>query len=215
MDSPAAKNGGEANRCGYHGVSSSTIIKHNRRHIMFRWPVSVVLVLLWGAAPVVADETAGCPAFLDHDLPKLHSSESVNLCELAAGKPMLVVNTASFCGFTNQFKGLEQLHQRYGKEGLVVVGFASNDFRQEADTEEEAATICFKNFGVTFTMIAPGPVTGAGATPMFAHINQQSQPPRWNFTKYLLDDRGQVVESFLSSVRPGDKQVTQAVESVL
>jgi len=182
---------------------------------MFRWPVSVVLVLLWGAAPVVADETAGCPAFLDHDLPKLHSSESVNLCELAAGKPMLVVNTASFCGFTNQFKGLEQLHQRYGKEGLVVVGFASNDFRQEADTEEEAATICFKNFGVTFTMIAPGPVTGAGATPMFAHINQQSQPPRWNFTKYLLDDRGQVVESFLSSVRPGDKQVTQAVESVL
>jgi len=182
---------------------------------MFRWPISVALVLLWGATPAVADETAGCPAFLNHDLPKLHSSESVNLCELAAGKPMLVVNTASFCGFTNQFKGLEQLHQRYGKEGLVVVGFASNDFRQEADTEEEAATICFVNFGVTFTMIAPGSVTGADATPVFAHINQQSQPPRWNFTKYLLNDRGQVVESFLSSVRPSDKQVTQAVESVL
>jgi glutathione peroxidase len=215
MDSQAVKNGGAANRCGRHGVTSSTINKDNRRHIMLRWPISVALVLLWGSAPLLADETAGCPAFLDHDLPKLHSSDSVNLCELAAGKPMLVVNTASFCGFTNQFEGLEQLHQRYGKEGLVVVGFASNDFRQEADTEEEAATICFINFGVTFTMIAPGPVTGANATPVFAHINQQSQPPRWNFTKYLLNDRGQVVESFSSSVRPGDKQITQAVESVL
>ena len=182
---------------------------------MFRWPVSVALLLLWGTAPVVAEETVGCPAFLDHDLPKLHSKNTVNLCELAAGKPMLVVNTASFCGFTSQFKDLEQLHQRYGKEGLVVVGFASNDFRQEADTEEEAATICFKNFGVTFTMIAPGPVTGANATPVFAHINQQSQPPQWNFTKYLLNDQGQVVESFSSSVLPSDKQITQAVESVL
>ena len=70
---------------------------------MFRWPVSVVLLLLWGAAPVVAEETVGCPAFLDHDLPKLHSKNTVNLCELAAGTPMLVVNTASFCGFTSQF----------------------------------------------------------------------------------------------------------------
>jgi glutathione peroxidase len=182
---------------------------------MRRWPISIALILLWSSSPLLADETAACPAFLNHELPKLHSSDSVNLCKLAAGKPMLVVNTASFCGFTNQFKGLEQLHQRYGKDGLVVVGFASNDFRQEADTEEEAATICFKNFGVTFTMIAPGPVTGANATPVFAHINQQSQPPRWNFTKYLLNGRGQVVESFSSSVRPGDKQVTQAVESVL
>ena len=182
---------------------------------MLKWPISIALVFLWGSSPLLADETAVCPAFLNHELPKLHSSDSVNLCELAAGKPMLVVNTASFCGFTNQFTGLEQLHQRYGKDGLVVVGFASNDFRQEADTEEEAATICFKNFGVTFTMIAPGPVTGANATPVFAHINQQSQPPRWNFTKYLLNGRGQVVESFSSSVRPGDKQVIQAVESVL
>lgn len=121
---------------------------------------------------------------------------------------------ASFCGFTNQFAGLEKLHQRYAKEGLVVVGFASNDFHQEAETEAEAATICFKNFGVTFIMIAPGPVTGEGATPVFAHINRQSSPPRWNFTKYLLNDQGKVVNSCSSGVRPGDRQITQAVESL-
>ncbi len=182
---------------------------------MVKMLLSGVLVLTLGASSALADDTSVCPAFLDHDLPRLHSKDSVNLCELAAGKPLLVVNTASFCGFTGQFKGLEELHQRYGKQGLVVVGFASDDFRQEAETEAEAATICFKNFGVTFTMIAPGPVTGPLATPLFAHINQSSQPPRWNFTKYVLDASGQVVKSFSSSVRPGDAQIAQALESVL
>lgn len=177
--------------------------------------VAVVLMLALGATPAMADDKASCPAFLDHELPKLHSKDSVNLCELAAGKPLLVINTASFCGFTGQFKGLEELHQRYRQQGLVVVGFASDDFSQEADTEAEAATICFKNFGVTFTMIAPGPVTGPSATPLFAHINQNSQAPRWNFTKYVLDANGQVIKSFPSSVSPGDSQIAQAIESVL
>jgi glutathione peroxidase len=97
----------------------------------------------------------------------------------------------------------------------VVVGFASDDFNQEAKTEEEAATICFKNFGVTFTMIAPSPVTGANATPVFAHINQQAKQPRWNFTKYLLNDKGEVIERFGSSTGPESSKLTQAIESVL
>ena len=176
--------------------------------------VAVVLVLVLGATSALADDKASCPAFLDHELPKLHSKDSVNLCELAAGKPLLVVNTASFCGFTGQFRGLEKLHQRYRQQGLVVVGFASDDFRQEAETEAEAATICFKNFGVTFTMIAPGPVTGPSATPLFAHINRNSQAPRWNFTKYVLDATT-LIKSFPSSVSPGDSQIAQALESVL
>lgn len=182
---------------------------------MLRLLLSAALLCALGATPVLAEQSAGCPAFLDHDLPKLHSRDSVNLCEFAAGKPMLVVNTASFCGFTKQFSGLEVLHQRYAKQGLVVVGFASDDFDQEADSEAEAADICFKNFGVTFTMIAPGPVTGPDATPLFAHINQHSQAPRWNFTKYLLNAQGEVVESFASRVRPESKPVVQAIESVL
>ena len=98
---------------------------------------------------------ATCPEFLNHNLRKLHSQDTVNLCEVAAGKPLLIVNTASHCGYTSQFTGLEQLHEAYKDRGLVVVGFASNDFRQEAKDESEAAAICYKNYGVTFTMMAP------------------------------------------------------------
>lgn len=156
-----------------------------------------------------------CPSFLDQEYRKLHSSESVNLCDQAAGKPLLVVNTASHCGFTGQFAGLETLHQTYRDQGLVVVGFASNDFRQEAASEEKAAEVCFVNFGVTFTMIAPGPVTGDSANPVFQAINQQSQSPRWNFTKYLLNAQGQVVNSFGSRVAPDDPELRKAIESLL
>lgn len=171
------------------------------------------LVTAVASAPVALAQS--CSAFLDHEQRKLHSSETVNLCDLAAGKPLLVVNTASRCGFTGQFEGLEALHKRYADAGLVVVGFASDDFRQEADSEEEAATVCFKNFGVTFTMIAPGAVTGGDANPVFREINEQSQPPRWNFTKYVIDREGKVVQSFPSRVRPDDRELIQAVESVL
>ncbi|UZD67467.1 MULTISPECIES: glutathione peroxidase [Marinobacter] len=164
------------------------------------------------ASPAVAES---CPSFLDHEQRRLHSDETVNLCDIAAGKPLLVVNTASYCGYTGQFEGLEKLHQRYADDGLVVVGFASDDFQQEADSEEEAADICFKNFGVTFTMIAPGPVTGPDANPVFRAINQQSEPPRWNFTKYVLDAEGSVVKSFPSRVTPDDAELIEAVESVL
>ena len=174
--------------------------------------IPALVVGLMGAPVALADS---CPAFLDHDQRKLHSTETVNLCDLAAGKPLLVVNTASRCGYTGQFEGLEALHQQYSEQGLVVVGFASDDFRQEADSEAEAATVCFKNFGVTFTMIAPGAVTGPEANPVFRAINEQSQPPRWNFTKYVIDRSGTVVESFPSRVRPQDPELIDAVESVL
>ena len=156
-----------------------------------------------------------CPSFLDYQQSKLHSTDTINLCDTAAGKPLLVVNTASHCGYTSQFEGLETLHKRYGPEGLVVVGFASDDFQQEADSEEEAADICFKNFGVTFTMIAPGPVTGHHANPVFREINEQSKPPRWNFTKYVIDADGNVVRHFPSKVTPDDPALIEAVESVL
>ena len=170
---------------------------------------AIALLISW---PALADQ---CPDFLNHDLRKLHSRDSVNLCELTQGKPVLAVNTASHCGFTGQFEGLEALHQRFKDRGLVVVGFASNDFRQEARDEAEAAAVCFINFGVTFTMIAPSAVTGRDANPVFQEINRQSQAPRWNFSKYLLNAEGQVVESFPSQVRPDDPRVIAAIERVL
>lgn len=169
-------------------------------------------IFMFLSAPSLAAE---CPAFLDHDLRKLHSSESVNLCELSAGKPLLVVNTASRCGFTGQFDGLEKVHQEYRDKGLVVVGFASNDFRQEADSEAEAASVCFKNYGVTFTMIAPTAVTGDSANPVFQAINSQSSQPRWNFHKYVLNTRGEVVGAFPSRVKPDAPELRSVVERVV
>lgn len=172
----------------------------------------IALTLMLTSASVLAAE---CPAHLNHDLRKLHSSDSVNLCDMAAGKPMLVVNTASRCGFTGQFDGLEQVHQEYRDKGLVVVGFASNDFRQEADSEAEAASVCFKNYGVTFTMIAPTAVTGNNANPVFQAINSQSSQPRWNFHKYVLNKRGEVVGAFPSRVKPDAPELRSAVDRVV
>lgn len=172
----------------------------------------IATIFILFSASVMAAE---CPAYLNHDLRKLHSADSVNLCNMAAGKPMLVVNTASHCGYTGQFEGLEALHKEYSGKGLVVVGFASDDFRQEAATEEEAASVCFKNFGVTFTMIAPTAVTGDDANPVFRAINSQSRQPGWNFNKYVVNARGEVVEAFSSRVTPNDPELRNAIEQVV
>ncbi len=156
-----------------------------------------------------------CPQYLDYDLPKLHSNDTVNLCEIAKDKTLLVVNTASHCGFTRQFGGLEKLHEQYKSKDLVVIGFASNDFDQEAKTEAEAARICKENFGVTFTMIAPSYVTGVRANPIFSEINKQSQSPDWNFNKYIINADGRVIEHFSSSVEPDDPKLLKTIDSTL
>jgi glutathione peroxidase len=156
-----------------------------------------------------------CPAFLNKDFRKLHSSDDVNLCKLVAGKPMLLVNTASHCGFTPQFKGLEAAWEKYKDRGLVVVGFSSDDFNQEAKDEEEAATVCFINYGVTFTMFAPQHVKGPEANPVFKELARQTQEPKWNFNKYLVTADGKVAQYFDSRVAPDSDQFNEAVEKLL
>jgi glutathione peroxidase len=158
---------------------------------------------------------AECPAYLDHDLRKLHSSDMVNLCASSADKPMLIINTASHCGYTGQFKGLQALHEKYRDKGLVVVGFASDDFRQEAKNEEEAANVCYVNYGVTFTMIAPTHVRGEEANPIFRELASQTQAPSWNFNKYLVDAKGNVVMHFGSNTAPDSPALEKAIESLL
>ncbi len=158
---------------------------------------------------------ANCPEYLDHSMRKLHSKEQVNLCQVQAGKPMLVINTASHCGYTPQFKGLEALYQQYRERGLTVVGFASDDFRQEAKDEEKAAEVCYVNYGVTFTMLAPSHVKGAEANPVFRELASQTQAPSWNFNKYVIDGSGKVVGHFGSNTRPDSKVLEAAIESVL
>jgi glutathione peroxidase len=160
--------------------------------------------------------TAGqCPAFLDHDFKKLRSEQSVNLCREYAGKPLLIVNTASHCGYTPQFKGLEALNKKYRPRGLVVVGFPSDDFKQEAQQETETAEICYINYGVTFTMLSPSVVTGRNANPVFRELARKTSEPSWNFNKYLVSADGKVVQHFDSDVKPDSAQLTQAIDQLL
>ena len=173
------------------------------------------LALLISLGSVTTAMAAGCPAWLDHDFQKLHSSESVNLCKLAAGKPLLIVNTASHCGFTPQFKGLEALHEKYSDRGLMMIGFPSNDFLQEAKDQAETATICYMNYGVKFTMLAPTAVRGADANPVFRELARQTTQPGWNFNKYLVAPDGKVVAHFGSTVTPDSKSLNQAIEKLL
>lgn len=158
---------------------------------------------------------AGDDALLGHELRRLHSPELVKL-ERYAGQPLLIVNTASHCGFTRQFKGLEAVHRQYADKGLKVLGFSSDDFNQEARDEAKAAEVCFVNFGVTFDMFATIPVKGDGAHPLFRELARQSgQQPKWNFHKYVVDRNGKVVAVFPSSVEPDDRQLREAIERVL
>lgn len=158
---------------------------------------------------------AGCPAWLNHDFRLLHSPGSKNLCTSYAGKPMLLVNTASHCGFTPQFDGLEALYKRYKDKGLVVAGFPSNDFYQEEAAEEGAAKVCYINYGVTFDMFAPSHVRGGEANPVFAELGKVQGAPKWNFYKYLVDRNGQVVAKFASNTSPDDAKLIAAIEALV
>lgn len=158
---------------------------------------------------------SACPAFLNHDFRKLRSSATVNLCRDFAGKPLLIVNTASHCGYTPQFKGLQALHERYKNQGLVVVGFPSDDFRQEAKDEAETAEVCYANYGVTFVMLSPTVVTGRGANPVFAELARQQREPGWNFNKYLVTPDGKVAAYFDSNVAPESPQLDRAIAALL
>jgi glutathione peroxidase len=182
-----------------------------------RNPVSIPAALVLVAGLLFGSEvTAGqCSAFLDHDFKKLRSEQSVNLCEAYAGKPLLIVNTASHCGYTPQFKGLEALNQKYRARGLVVVGFPSDDFKQEAKQEAETAEICYINYGVTFTMLSPSVVTGRNANPVFKELARKSSEPSWNFNKYLVSADGKVVQHFDSNVTPDSAQLNQAIGQLL
>ena len=158
---------------------------------------------------------AACPKWLDTSMRKLHSQETVNFCEDYWGQPMLIVNTASHCGFTKQLKGLEKIHNKYSKEGLAVIGFTSDDFWQGADTEAEAAEICYVNYGVTFTMIAQSSVRGKNANKIFTELAEHVGSPSWNFNKYLVKKDGDVTARFGSRTEPDSAKFTSAIELLL
>ena len=156
-----------------------------------------------------------CHQFLNFKATKLRVSEQVDFCQSFKGKALLIVNTASKCGYTPQFKGLEQLHQQYG-ERLAVIGFPSNDFRQEHNTSEQVAEVCYVNYGVTFTMLESSNVSGLNANVLFKRLSKKTgQAPSWNFGKYLVSNNGESVEYFAPKVKPKDKRLIKAIESIL
>ena len=129
---------------------------------------------------------------------------------------MLVVNTASFCGFTTQYKGLEALDTKYRSRGLVVLGFPSNDFSQETGSNKQIADFCESTFGVKFPMFTKSAVRGADANPMFKELSKLTgTTPKWNFYKYLIGRDGQTVKAYNSLTRPEDRDFLKDIEAAL
>jgi glutathione peroxidase len=158
---------------------------------------------------------SACPALLQHTLPRLQDDKPQPLCQYA-GKVLLIVNTASQCGYTPQYTGLEALHARYAARGLVVLGFPSNDFRQEPGDAKQIADTCFNFYGVRFPMFGKTAVAGRDAHPLYAALARASgSAPTWNFHKYLVDRQGRVVAHFPSAVAPEDKRLVAALEPLL
>lgn len=168
------------------------------------------------AATPLDSKAAVCPALWQKNLPRLQDDSPQNLCQYS-GKVALVVNTASYCGFTSQYQGLEKVYARFQQRGLVVMGFPSNDFgQQEPGNSKQIADLCFNTYGVKFPMFAKSAVTGVQANPLFKELAAQTgQSPRWNFHKYLVDRRGKVVGSFPSDMSPEDPKLIAQIEKVL
>jgi len=163
----------------------------------------LLLILALAVLPSVA---AACPELLNHRYTSLQG-KPVNLCDFA-GRPVLVVNTASKCGYTPQFEKLEAIHNRYRGRGLVVLGFPSNDFNQELATNKEIAEFCKLTYFVEFPMIEKGSVSGSGADPFFKQLAAATgATPRWNFHKYLIAPDGKTVHSFGTQVEPDSREI--------
>ena len=159
---------------------------------------------------------ADCPPLLDAALPTLSDDKPESLCQYR-GKVLLAVNTASQCGYTPQYEGLEKLYSRYKDKGLVVLGFPSNDFgSQEPGSNREIAKFCEANYGVSFPMFAKSSVATGAVNPFYAKLTASSGArPAWNFHKYLVDRKGTKALSFATGVEPGDPKFVKEIERLL
>lgn len=162
-----------------------------------------------------AAQAADCPPLLNHQFKRLQDEAPQNLCQYA-GKVAVIVNTASYCGFTSQYEGLEKLYARYKDKGLVVLGFPSNDFSQEPGDNKKIADFCYNTYGVKFPMFAKSSVAGREANPLFAAMMKAgAKEPSWNFNKYVIGRDGKLVGSFGSMTKPDDSKFVAALEKAL
>jgi glutathione peroxidase len=177
---------------------------------MFRITLLFALFVASGIA------RANCPNLLDQRFSALKGGQPQHLCQYQ-GKVLVVVNTASYCGNTPQYKGLESIYQKYRERGLVVLGFPSNDFgRQEPGTTTEIAEFCERTYKVTFPMFEKSSVRAPNGNPLYDQLAQLTgERPRWNFHKYLIDRSGNTVTSVSSATLPEDAQFVKQIEALL
>lgn len=170
--------------------------------------LSLLLVSAWAAA-------AG--GLLDRSFRPLAGKAPVNLASAYGGDVLLVVNTASKCGYTPQFEALEALHAKYGAKGFAVLGFPSGDFKaQEYEDEKQIQEFCTLTYGVKFPMFQKVHVVGADATPLYQDLAKAAgEAPKWNFHKYLVGRDGRLIASYGSKVTPDDPQIVAAIEKAL
>jgi glutathione peroxidase len=181
--------------------------------------VGAVCALLGPAAQAQAPQPAAtptCPALLQHRFDRLQDEKPQSLCQYS-GQVVLVVNTASFCGFTGQYEGLEALYAKYKSRGLVVLGFPANDFgRQEPGNNQAIADFCENTFGVKFPMFSKSSVVGREANPLYRQLAQKTgETPQWNFHKYLIGRDGQTVRSYPSTLDPKNPSLVKDIERFL
>lgn len=155
-----------------------------------------------------------CSDLLNFQMQRLRSSEQIDFCKTYQSKVILAVNTASNCGFTPQFKGLEVLYKKYQDRGLAILGFPSDDFNQAFDNPEDTAKVCFVNYGVTFPIFAKSIVKGANANLFFQKLSNLSGTiPKWNFYKYLINRDSSSIKAFSNFTQP--RQLESEIEALL
>ena len=185
--------------------------------LMSTLPIVTTAATALAAESKAAPAQASAPAAAD----SIHSLSAKSLDGKTVafsdykGKVLLIVNTASECGFTGQYAGLQALFEKYRDRGLVVLGFPSHDFRQEAGSGEAIAKFCKVRYGVTFPLFEKGPVSGPSASPVFQFLAKKHGEPKWNFFKYLVGKNGQVIAQYASRVGPDSGELVSAIEAAL
>jgi glutathione peroxidase len=199
-----------ANRCG-----------PSLRPPVRRWLLLIGLLSAVGtataahAAGTSTAPDAACPALLQHTFNRLQTGKPQSLCQFQ-GKVLLVVNTASYCGYTPQYEGLEAMYRKYKDRGLVVVGFPSNDFSQEPGSNKEVAEFCRTTYGVDFPQFEKSSVAHLAANPLYTDLAKLTgKKPEWNFHKFVVDRAGKPVASFPSATAPDSRDLTALIERLL
>ena len=188
---------------------SSTIL----RRLVSVTAFAALAPVAWAASP--AAPAAACSGLLQQSYLRLQDEKPQSLCQYS-GKVVVVVNTASFCGFTSQYEGLEALYAKYKDRGLVVLGFPSNDFSQENGSNKQIADFCENTFGVKFPMFTKSTVTGKDAIPLFRELAAKTHtPPRWNFYKYVIARDGVQAAAFNSAAGPASRPFVKEIEKQL